>query len=82
MSIEAAGRFAGPGNAIGARVLVVEPLGEKMDLFVNAGGDRRAVARIDARENLHVGDELNLYVDTRRLYIFEPGPDGNSLLTA
>ena len=80
MSLEPAGRFAGGGNIIGGRVQVVEPLGEKMDIFINAGADRRAVARVDARDNLRAGDELHLYVDPRRLHIFQIGPDGPNLL--
>ena len=79
MALAATGRFEGQGNAIDASVLVVEPLGEKMDLIADAGGDRRLTARVDARADLAAGAQTRLYLDLSRIHLFEPGPAGRNL---
>jgi multiple sugar transport system ATP-binding protein len=76
MSLEPAGRFAGADNSIAVTLGVIEPLGEKMDLFATVG-DRQIVARVDAQENLQPGQPVTLHIDARKIHVFDPGAGKN-----
>ncbi len=78
MSLESVGRFAGNDNSIALTLGVVEPLGEKMDLFATVGG-RQLVARVDASEHLQPGAPISLHVDMKKVHLFEPGGAGKNL---
>ena len=79
MAMEAQGRFAGTDNVIPAQITVVEPLGEKMDLYAETGKHPHVVARVDARLGLEAGQKLPLHVDVKKVHVFEPGEDGMNL---
>jgi multiple sugar transport system ATP-binding protein len=79
VSLEAAGRFAGKGNAFQATLDVVEPLGEKMDLIVSTSRQAQLVARVDSQEGLRPGQPIQLHVDLRKVHIFEAGDSGRNL---
>ncbi len=74
------GPFAGEGNSLKIRVEVVEPLGDKIDVYVSIPSNDHIVCRIDARSGLKEGDELVMYTDVSRLHVFEPGDDGRNVL--
>ncbi|MBL8964999.1 MAG: sn-glycerol-3-phosphate ABC transporter ATP-binding protein UgpC [Phycisphaerae bacterium] len=63
------------------RVLVVEPLGESMDVTCERPGGERLVARIPAQEGEGVTPNslARLAVDARQAHLFEPGEFGRSL---
>jgi len=79
MSLHAEGRFAGKHNVLPVDVVVVEPLGEKMDLYVRTPRHPHIVARVDARRDLAAGQEVELHLDMQRVHIFEPGQTGANL---
>jgi len=79
MAMEAQGRFAGIDNVIPVQITVVEPLGEKMDLYLATEKHPHVVARVDARRGLEAGQELSLHVDVKKVHVFEPGEDGINL---
>jgi len=79
MALTAHGRFAGPDNVLPAQIVVVEPLGEKMDLYVATERHPHLVARVDAQRGLEAGQKIDLYLDTRKLHVFEPGEHGANL---
>ncbi len=79
MGIAPVGRFAGEANAIPVQIGVVEPLGEKMDLYVATPRHPHVVARVDARTDLAAGQRTELYVDMSKVHVFEPGGAGANL---
>jgi len=79
MSLHAHGRFAGQDNALDVRVAVVEPLGEKMDLYVATARHGRIIARVDAQRDVAAGQSVRLHVDVEKVHVFEPGPAGANL---
>ena len=80
MSLEAEGRFAGRDNILPASVKVVEPLGEKMDLFTGTGRHDHIVARVDASSSVKSQQKIDLHMDMQRVRVFEPTEDGANLL--
>jgi multiple sugar transport system ATP-binding protein len=81
MSLEPTGRFAGADNSIAVTLGVVEPLGEKMDLFTTLADHKQIVARVDAQEDLEPGQSITLHIDGRKLHVFEPASPGRNLAT-
>jgi len=79
MSLEPTGRFAGADNSIAVTLGVLEPLGEKMDLFATLPDHTQIVARVDAREDLEPGQSITLHIDGRKLHVFEPASPGRNL---
>jgi hypothetical protein len=58
---------------------VIEPLGNDMDLYMNTGLNDHVVGRVEAMSGLQIGSEVTLYVDTRKVHVFEPGETGMNL---
>jgi multiple sugar transport system ATP-binding protein len=79
MSLAAGGRFAGQDNAMPVQVVVLEPLGEKMDIYASTRNHPHIVARVDARRDVQAGQELKLYLDMQKVHVFEPGEAGANL---
>ncbi|HRR87257.1 MAG TPA: sn-glycerol-3-phosphate ABC transporter ATP-binding protein UgpC, partial [Phycisphaerae bacterium] len=52
------GRFAGQGNRIDVTISVIEPLGDKMDLYVQTGSHAHVVCRIEADRSLKDGMQM------------------------
>jgi multiple sugar transport system ATP-binding protein len=78
------GKFAGIENSISAKVVVMEPLGDKVDLYLSLGDgqndvmDKLLVCRADAHEfgKIRANDIITLFVDLSRVHVFEPGDNG------
>jgi multiple sugar transport system ATP-binding protein len=82
MNTQKEGRFAGKDNVIPGTVQVIEPLGEKMDLFVHTPKFPHIVARVDARSDVQPNTDLNLYLDMSRVHVFDTdGEQMNLTLT-
>ena len=79
LGLSGEGRFAGKDNELPVRVGLVEPLGEKMDLYAETDAHPHIVARVDAQSGLTAGQTARLFVDVRRAHVFEPGPAGVNL---
>jgi multiple sugar transport system ATP-binding protein len=82
MALAPEGRFAGDGNVLSVQLSVVEPLGEKMDLYATTPRNPHVVARVDARRDIQPGQSLHLYLDLEKVHVFEPGETGSNLLLA
>ncbi|MBN1554450.1 MAG: sn-glycerol-3-phosphate ABC transporter ATP-binding protein UgpC [Phycisphaerae bacterium] len=65
------GRFKGQDNSIPVTVRVIEPLGEKMDMFADTPKFPHIVSRVDARTDVEADTKLNLYLDMNRVHIFD-----------
>jgi multiple sugar transport system ATP-binding protein len=75
------GKFAWEGNSFDAKVNVVEPLGDKVDLSLEANGPashRHMVCRADAHQfgKTVIGGIIKVYMDLGRVHLFEPGDNG------
>ncbi|MBX3401796.1 MAG: sn-glycerol-3-phosphate ABC transporter ATP-binding protein UgpC [Phycisphaeraceae bacterium] len=67
-------------NQFVCELLVVEPLGDVMDLVCQAVSGERIVARVPAVDGLRAGTTIRLEVQPERLHVFEPGDFGAALL--
>jgi multiple sugar transport system ATP-binding protein len=79
MALHPEGRFAGQDNTLPVQVSVVEPLGEKMDLYAGTTQHAHIVARVDAERDVTGGHGATLHLDLDKVHIFEPGDAGANL---
>ena len=78
----ATARFATAGSELAMKVWLVQPLGAKMDVFLQTDRHGRIVADIDASADgpaPAVGETLPVAVDMERAHFFVPGEDGIAL---
>ncbi len=61
---------------------VVEPLGERMDLYARVGKDLPVVARIDALSGVAPNSDIDLIVDMTRVHFFEPNDEQKTISEA
>jgi multiple sugar transport system ATP-binding protein len=66
-------------NALPMRITLVQPLGDKMDVYVATDKHPKAVAHVDAFAGVKAGDTLNMFFDMSRVHFFEPGEIGPKL---
>jgi multiple sugar transport system ATP-binding protein len=64
---------------IEGKVVVIEPLGSTMDVYMDLPLHKHVVGRVEARANLQVGLQAPMYVDLRKIHFFEPGETGMNL---
>jgi multiple sugar transport system ATP-binding protein len=67
------------GQAIRVRPLVVEPLGNNMDVYMNTALHEHVIARVEAMPGVQTDGEMTAYVDAKRIHVFEPGETGVNL---
>ena len=79
MSMYTEGRFVGQDNVLPLTVQVVEPLGEKMDLYAGTEKHPHIVARIDAETGLEPGQAVNMNLDMEKVHLFESNEAGRNL---
>jgi len=70
------GGFAGEQNQLNVKVSVVEPLGDKMDVYMSTTAHEHLICRADSHSQIQEGQELPMYLDVSRVHIFEPGETG------
>jgi multiple sugar transport system ATP-binding protein len=78
------GKFSWEGNSFDAKVNVLEPLGDKVDIGLTAGGGVGGgggvglVCRADAHQfgKTAIGGIIKVYMDLGRVHLFEPGENG------
>jgi multiple sugar transport system ATP-binding protein len=61
---------------------VVEPLGDKMDVYLSTTRHGHVIAHVDAHPGLSPRQTLPIHVDLGRVHFFEKGDLGKNLLTA
>jgi multiple sugar transport system ATP-binding protein len=61
---------------IRVRIGLVEPLGDRKDVYMTTQAHKNLVGRVDARTAVSEGQELRMYVDTTSCHVFEPGDLG------
>jgi multiple sugar transport system ATP-binding protein len=79
MALQGHARFKTGESALKMRVTLVQPLGDKMDVFVATERHPKSVAHVDAFAEVRAGDTLELHFDMSRVHFFEPGEIGPKL---
>ncbi len=77
-----AARFAAADARLTMKVWLVQPLGAKMDVYLQTDRHPRIVAHVDASADSTapaVGDTLSIAVDMERAHFFSPGDAGIAL---
>jgi ABC-type sugar transport system ATPase subunit len=69
-------------NVLPVSVGVVEPLGEKMDLYVSTPKHPHIVARVPASRDLAAGADIGLRINMDKVHLFEPGDEGKNISLA
>ncbi len=70
------GGFAGTENVLRVKVSVVEPLGDKMDVYFSTPSHDHLVCRVDSHSRVREGQDLAMHLDMSRVHFFEPGEAG------
>jgi ABC-type sugar transport system ATPase subunit len=79
LSDEQHARFETSDNALSMRVVLVQPLGDKLAVHLATERHPKAVAQLDAFAHVKAGDNLALHFDMNRAHFFEPGEIGPKL---
>jgi multiple sugar transport system ATP-binding protein len=66
-------------NVIPSMVNVVEPLGDRMDVYLTSASGNRFIANVDPHIHLKPNDSVQVYLDVDRLHVFEPGLTGANI---
>jgi multiple sugar transport system ATP-binding protein len=74
-------RFATDEGGLEFRVTLVQPLGDKMDVYLATDHHPHVVAHLDAFSGVQAGQRLTMYLDLSRVHFFEPGENGKRLAT-
>jgi len=75
-SPQSEGKVAGRDNAMKMKIEVVEPLGDKMDVYMAMKAHPHIVCRVDSHAGLKEGQEVTLAIDIQQVHVFEPGEKG------
>jgi len=76
---ESSARFAADGSRLPMRVTLVQPLGDKMDVYLETDRHPHSIAHVDARADIRVGQTLSVCIDTSRVHFFLPGECGERI---
>jgi multiple sugar transport system ATP-binding protein len=78
-----AGGGAASGTAefapLNVRLNVIEPLGSDMDVYMSTALNETIVGRVEAQPGLQRDAQVTMYVDLRKVHVFEPGETGMNL---
>ncbi|MFH1615681.1 MAG: sn-glycerol-3-phosphate ABC transporter ATP-binding protein UgpC [Planctomycetota bacterium] len=69
-----------PENSISTTVTVIEPLGDRIDLYLENALDVRLIANVAPHYRFSPDQEMPIYLDTDKIHIFEPGETGKNLI--
>jgi multiple sugar transport system ATP-binding protein len=70
---------AQPGMTLNVQVSVVEPLGDRQDVYIGTPRHEHMICRIDARTPVDEGASAVIGVDMERAHFFQPGEDGPNI---
>jgi multiple sugar transport system ATP-binding protein len=76
----APGKSSTGGNVLAMEVGVVEPLGDKMDIYLSTARHPHVIAHVDAHPGLTPRQTIEVEVDLERVHFFEVGELGKNLL--
>jgi len=67
------------GNAIGATVDIVEPLGNRVDIYLTSNTGTKFIANTDPHIEINVQDVVKVHIDSEKIHIFEHGEAGKNI---
>ena len=70
LTLSAVGEGGPEAGSLPAEVQVVEPLGERQDVYLRTAGDTKLIARIDADQRITAGAAVQVRFDPDRLHLF------------
>ncbi len=70
------------GRTLKGKVSVVEPLGDRMDVYGATERHDQIICRVDARSPVREGQITCMQVDMNRVHFFEPEAEGRNLTLA
>jgi multiple sugar transport system ATP-binding protein len=80
LSDAAHARFSVGKNRVDMRVTLVQPLGDRMDVYLATARHPHSVAQFQAHAGIRPGDTLPIYFDEARMHFFEPGEVGRRIV--
>lgn len=66
--------------SISATVQVVEPLGDKQEVYLKAEGNHTFVVSLSPHTGVHVDDHLEISLKPERIHLFESGETGRNIM--
>jgi len=81
MSDRATARFDTGDNSLKMKVLLVQPLGDRKDVYLSTPEHERSVALVDAYARFETGETLDVFFDMNRVHFFDAGEAGRALVT-
>jgi multiple sugar transport system ATP-binding protein len=66
-------------NVISATVNVIEPVGNRTDVYMTDLSGQKFIAGIAPHTNLEINDKVRMYLDLEKIHIFEPGETGRNV---
>jgi multiple sugar transport system ATP-binding protein len=73
-------QFSGKSdNTISAKVNIIEPVGNTIDVYLTHTSGQKFVVSIDSKTKLQVNSEVKMYIDPERIHFFEPGETGRNV---
>lgn len=66
-------------NTMLAVVNVVEPLGDRKDVYLTGRSGQKFIANLDPYTAIGVDDQVMIYINTEKVHIFEPGEIGQNV---
>ena len=79
ISDKAHARFETGDNVLTMRVTLVQPLGDRMDVYLATDSHPHSVAQVPAHVGLLPGTTVEMFVDPARMHFFEPGERGRRI---
>jgi multiple sugar transport system ATP-binding protein len=73
-------QFSGKSdNTISAKVNVIEPVGNTMDVYLTHTSGQKFITSIEPHIKIQVNSEVKIYLDPERIHFFEPGETGRNV---
>lgn len=66
-------------NGIKSTVNIVEPLGDRKDVYLTSSSGLKFIANLDPHISVNVDQKISMYVDIPKAHIFEPGETGKNV---
>jgi hypothetical protein len=60
-------------------VIVVEPLGDRKDVYMETARGDKFIANINPHIDIRVDQAVTMYMDAEKINIFEPGNTGKNV---
>jgi len=66
-------------NEISATVDIVQPMGERIEMYLTSSSNQKFVISINSRSEIKVNETVKTYIDNNHVTIFEPGITGKNV---